>query len=241
MSIASELSGTKPDSLSFLHGVKDCIPTLLGYVCIGFAAGIVGASSGVSTMEIAFMSALVYAGASQFIMCSMLAASNPPSVIILTTFIVNARHLLLSASLAPYFSKYSLWKNIGIGALLTDESFGVASDKLAKGGQVSDRWMNGLNITAYLAWIASCVAGGVLGNWISRPEAFGLDFALPAMFLALLISQLQSVQTSKLKHRLLLVLCMAVLMYLLSWWVPSHIAVIVATMITATIGVLTDK
>ncbi|MEK3948138.1 AzlC family ABC transporter permease [Paenibacillus sp. FSL H7-0703] len=241
MSIASELSGTKPDSLSFLHGVKDCIPTLLGYVCIGFAAGIVGASSGVSTMEIAFMSALVYAGASQFIMCSMLAAASPPSVIILTTFIVNARHLLLSASLAPYFSKYSLWKNIGIGALLTDESFGVASDKLAKGGQVSDRWMNGLNITAYLAWIASCVAGGVLGNWISRPETFGLDFALPAMFLALLISQLQSVQTSKLKHRLLLVLCMAVLMYLLSWWVPSHIAVIVATMITATIGVLTDK
>lgn len=164
MSIASELSETKPDSLSFLHGVKDCIPTLLGYVCIGFAAGIVGASSGVSTMEIAFMSALVYAGASQFIMCSMLAASSPPSVIILTTFIVNARHLLLSASLAPYFSKYSLWKNIGIGALLTDESFGVASDKLAKGGQVSDRWMNGLNITAYLAWIASCVAGGFSGT-----------------------------------------------------------------------------
>lgn len=164
-----------------------------------------------------------------------------PSVIILTTFIVNARHLLLSASLAPYFSKYSLWKNIGIGVLLTDESFGVASDKLAKGGQVSDRWMNGLNITAYLVWIASCVAGGILGNWISLPEAFGLDFALPAMFLALLISQLQSVQISKLKHRLLLVLCMAVLMYLLSWWVPSHIAVIVATVMTATIGVLTDK
>ncbi|MBE0344041.1 branched-chain amino acid ABC transporter permease, partial [Paenibacillus sp. 28ISP30-2] len=87
----------------------------------------------------------------------------------------------------------------------------------------------------------SYVAGGILGNWISRPEAFGLNFALPAMFLALLISQLQSVQTSKLKHRLLLVLCMAILMYLLSWWVPSHIAVIVATMITATIGVLTDK
>lgn len=179
MSIASELSGTKHDSLSFLQGVKDCIPTLLGYVCIGFAAGIVGASSGVSTMEIALMSALVYAGASQFIMCSMLAVASPPSVIILTTFIVNARHLLLSASLAPYFSKYSLWKNIGIGVLLTDESFGVASDKLAKGGQVSDRWMNGLNITAYLAWIASCVAGGILETGF--PDRRFLVWILPCL------------------------------------------------------------
>lgn len=78
MSIASGLSETERDPLHFLQGVKDCIPTLLGYVCIGFAAGIVGASSGVGTMEIALMSALVYAGASQFIMCSMLAASSPP-------------------------------------------------------------------------------------------------------------------------------------------------------------------
>ncbi len=226
---------------TFMQGVRDCLPTLLGYVCIGFAAGMIGVASGLTALEIALMSGLVYAGAAQFIMCSLLAAGSASSVIIMTIFIVNARHFLLCATLAPSFKDNSLLHNIGIGALVTDETFGVASSQLAKGATLGRAWMNGLNLTAYLTWIISCVAGGLVGYRIADPQAFGFDFALPAMFIALLIDQLRSTERSRLKHRLMLVLCMAMSMYILSYVVPSHLAVLLSTLIVATIGVMTEQ
>jgi 4-azaleucine resistance transporter AzlC len=232
---------TKEISPTFAQGMKDCVPTLLGYISIGFAFGIVGVSSNLSVMEIALLSLLVYAGAAQFIICAMLVGNSPLSAIIVTTFIVNLRNFLLSATLAPHFTKYSLMKNIGIGMLVTDESFGVASNKIVKGEQINDHWMNGLNVTAYMCWAISCVVGAISGNWISNPEAFGLDFALTAMFLALLVLQLESVLSSKLKHYLSLILYMTIAMLLLSLFMSSHLAVIFATIIVATIGVVTDK
>ena len=87
---------------------------------------------------------------------------SPLSAIIFTTFIVNLRHLLLSLTLAPHFTRYSVKQNIGFGLLLTDESFGVAMNKLAQQGKLNNRWMHGLNITAYLCWIAACILGGIL-------------------------------------------------------------------------------
>jgi predicted branched-subunit amino acid permease len=189
-------------------------------------------------MEVALLSALVYAGAAQFIICALMVANSSISAIILTTFIVNLRHFLLSATVAPKFTKYSLLKNVGIGALLTDESFGVSSSKIAKGEPINDRWMNGLNITAYVSWIIACA---IFGHLLSNPEAFGFDFALTAMFLALLVLQIESVLPSKLNHYLRLILYMAITMIVLSFLVPSHMAVLISTIIVATIGVVTDK
>ncbi|WP_034293717.1 MULTISPECIES: AzlC family ABC transporter permease [Bacillus] len=232
-----ELEETNP----FLQGVKDCIPTLIGYISIGLAAGIVAAASHLSVLEMALMSILVYAGASQFIICALLVAGSPISVIILTVFIVNLRHLLLSMALAPQFTKYSVLKNVGFATLLTDESFGVAANKVAQGEKLNDHWMNGLNITAYLSWIVSCVIGTLFGKWISNPEVFGLDFALTAMFIALLVLQLQSVKKTKLYFYLSLVLYMIIAMVIFCMFVPSHVAVILSTILVATIGVVTDR
>ena len=235
------VDSTKEMSPTFAQGMKDCVPTLLGYISIGFAFGIVGVSSNLSVLEIALLSALVYAGSAQFIICAMLVVNSPMSAIIVTTFIVNLRNFLLSTTLAPHFTKYSFMKNLGIGILVTDETFGVASNKIIKGEQINDRWMNGLNVTAYICWILSCVTGSVFGKWISNPEKFGLDFALTAMFLALLILQLENVVPTKIKHYISLIVYMTIAMLLLSLFISSHLAVIIATIIVATIGVVTDK
>lgn len=228
-------------SSSFVRGVADGVPTLLGYVSIAFAAGMVGAATHLSILENALLAALVYAGASQFIICAMLAAASPMSAIIFTTFIVNVRHFLMCSTLAPHLKAYSLGKNIGIGALVTDETFAVAMNKIGRGGKIDDRWMNGLNLSAYIVWVLSTAAGAMLGKWISDPQRLGLDFALTAMFVALMILQLQSVKRSVLKHHLVLVFCTIVIMTGLSFFMSSYLAVVLSTMIAATIGVLTER
>ncbi len=182
---------------SFLQGVKECIPTLLGYLSIGIAVGVIAKTVGFSMMEIFLMSLLVYAGSAQFIIAGMIASGGSITAIILTVFIVNVRHVLLSAALSPYFKWMTPAKSVLIGSLITDETFGVAINKAAKQKQISERWMHGLNITAYLNWIAATLAGAWLGEWITEPERFGLDFALPAMFIGLLVLQL----TSRKKNR----------------------------------------
>ncbi|MEI5908871.1 AzlC family ABC transporter permease [Bacillus spongiae] len=226
---------------TFIHGVKDCIPTLMGYISIGIAAGIVGTSSSLSIIEVGLLSGLVFAGASQFIICALLVAGSPFSVILFTTFIVNLRNFLLSMTLAPHFKKYSLMQNIGIGALVTDESFGVAANKIAKGDKINADWMNGLNVMAYICWVLSCLVGAVFGKWIANPEIYGLDFALTAMFLALLVLQLENSKRGKLSLYLSLILYVAITMFVLCMFVPSYIAIIISTVTVATIGVLKDK
>ena len=226
---------------SFSQGVKDCVPTLIGYISIGIAMGIVGAASNLSILEVALLSIFVYAGAAQFIICALLVSGSPFSVIVFTTFIVNLRHFLLSMTIAPSFKNYSLLKNFGIGTLLTDESFGVAANKIAKREMINASWMNGLNLTAYFFWILSCTLGAVFGKWISNPEVLGLDFSLTAMFLALLVLQLESMKRSKLKFYLLLITYVVLSMLVLCMFMPSYIAILLSTIIVATIGVVKDK
>ncbi|MBC1290571.1 AzlC family ABC transporter permease [Listeria booriae] len=226
---------------SFLQGVKDCIPTLLGYISIGIAAGVAGIAANLNVLEVTLLAVFVYAGAAQFIICAMLLTNSTILAIIVTTFIVNFRHFLLGATLAPHFQKDSMLKNIGISLLVTDESFGVAAMKLAKKEPMYVAWMNGLNITAYVVWIASCALGGMVGKLIPNPALFGLDFALTAMFVALFVFQLQSVPKSKLRHIAFLILYMLIFMIGLSFVVSSNVAVVLSTLIVATIGVVTDR
>lgn len=226
---------------SFLQGVKDCIPTLIGYISIGLAFGVIATTSNLSIFENFLLSCLVYAGSAQFIFCSLYMAGAPISVFIITTFIVNLRHFLMSLSIAPYLTRYSSLRNVGFGSLLTDETFGVAITKVMKENYLGGRWMDGLNVTAYLTWIASCVIGGIIGNWLPNPEKWGLDFALVAMFIALLILNLVDVGKTKLMHYLKLICVVAILMYILSNFMPGHLAVLITTIIVATIGVITEK
>ncbi|OOC61106.1 AzlC family ABC transporter permease [Paenibacillus ihbetae] len=224
---------------SFLQGVKDCIPTLLGYLSIGFAAGVVERTAGFSLLEIALISLLLYAGSGQFIAAGMVAAASPVISIIVTIFFVNARHFLLSAAIAPYFKGLSLGKSFFIGSLLTDETFGVASAKAVEEKRLGYKWMVGLNITAYLFWCAANVAGGLVGEWIPDPERYGLDFALPGMFIGLLALQL--ISRKKYKLDMLVVIVSVIAVMATSTFVPGSAAVIIAIMAAATAGLAVER
>lgn len=227
--------------LNFLDGVKACLPTVLGYVGIGIAAGVVGNASHLSFVEITLLSALVYAGAAQFIISGLLLLHSPISAIVTTTFLINSRHLLMSTATAPYFKKDSILNNIGIGALLTDESFAVAMNQVSNKKPINARWMHGLNVTAYLTWIVACLFGAIIGNWLPNPEMFGLDFALTAMFIGLLYLQLISDKSKKITNALLIMGTVALLVYFCMRLMTPELAILCATLIGCLIGVVTDR
>ena len=229
---------TTPDT--FRQGVKDCLPTLLGYISIGLAFGVVAITSNLTIVEILLLSLLVYAGSAQFIFCGLYMAGAPVTVIILTTFIVNLRHFLMSLTVAPYFKNHSALRNIGFGTLLTDETFGVAVTKIAQENRLGGKWMDGLNITAYFTWVASCTIGGAIGKWLPDAESWGLDYALAAMFIALLVLTLASTPRNQVLRYVKLIGIMAITLYGLLYLMPGHLAVLVATLIVATIGVMTE-
>jgi len=224
---------------SFQAGIKACLPTVLGYLGIGFSAGIVGRAAGLSPLEIGLMSILIYAGAAQFIITSLLLLNSPFSAIILTTFIVNSRHLLMSMTLAPRVKSRHFFDRFGIGALLTDESFAVAMNTSLK-RPLDAPFMHGLNITAYLSWIASTVLGALVGSWFPDPERFGLDFALTAMFIGLLYLQFES-ERSRIALNGLLLILVFLLLYISMRYLSPELAVLFATMIAASIGVVISR
>ena len=234
-----QVNSSQRDEDSFIKGVKDCIPTLLGYLSIGIAAGVIQKTAGLSITEITLISLILYAGSAQFIAAGMIAASSSLTAIIITIFFVNLRHILLSAALAPYFRHLSPLRNMLVGSLLTDETFGVAISEAAKKKQISEKWMHGLNITAYLNWLIANLAGAFLAQWISNPKKFGLEFALPAMFIGILI--LTMLGRSKIKLDIVVAIIAVFIAVGSSFMLSSSMGVIVATIIASTVGMVVEK
>lgn len=225
---------------SFMQGVKACIPTILGYLGIGIALGVVGKGAGLSVLEVSLMSIIVYAGSAQFIICGLLLIQAPMSTIIATVFLVNLRHFLMSLSVAPYFRQSSLLENIGIGTLLTDESYGVLVTALKTKQPVSVKWTNGLNLCAYFAWILATALGAWLGSFIPDLQKLGLDFALVAMFLGLFLFQVEFPLRHRTKQTILVIATVVISLYVLMIFSSPEIAVIGSTLIGCLMGVLTN-
>lgn len=228
-------------SLTFKDGVYACIPTLLGYIGIGIAAGVVGKSAHLSVLEITLLAVIIYAGASQFIVSGLMLVATPISAIIFTVFLVNSRHFLMSMATAPTFRKYSILHNIGIGSLLTDESFAVAMNAIANKQPINAAWMHGLNLTAYITWILSCFIGALIGEWLPDPTKFGLDYALVAMFIGLLYLQLIGDKTKRLTNRLIAMLTVTVLLVLLLRFISSEMAILISTFAGCFMGVAMER
>ncbi|MGO3733104.1 MAG: AzlC family ABC transporter permease [Vagococcus sp.] len=225
---------------TFKEGVVACIPTIMGYLGIGIAVGVVGKSMGLSVAAIVFMSILVYGGSSQFVIAGMLMSSSPIYAIVFTTFLINLRHFLMSLSVADYFKDESFSKSIGIGTLLTDESYGVLMTAILTDKSVSFKWISGLNITAYIVWVFSTLLGSLLGDLIPDPNKLGLDFSLMAMFIGLVILQVTYPLIHKTKQTVIILLSVVGSLYVFTHIFSPELSVLLAMLIGCMIGVVTD-
>ena len=208
-------------------------PICLGYLPIGMAFGVLAEKAGLSPLQIGLMSIMVFAGSSQFIAVSMLAGGASAPAIIATTFVVNLRHLLMSSALAVYLRS----AHRGLLALyaygVTDESFAVNLPRFNAGTWSLSRALV-VNHAANLTWFISTVAGGIGGRFI--PEgALGIDYALIAMFICLLIYQIR-----KWIHLLTAVIA-GLTAVGLALVVPGNTYIVIASIMAATAGVLIQR
>lgn len=217
-----------------IKGIKTALPVVLGYIPIGLAFGILASQQGLTILDIFFMSLFVYAGSAQFIASAMIASEAAVVTIIFTTFLVNLRHLLMSASLSQHLKHLSSPIQALIGIGVTDETFAAGLTESSK-GEASPYYYMGLHSTSHISWIVSTVLGGVLGNNIPNPEKWGLGFALSAMFIGLLFMQIKN------KTDILVGLFAGVISLTLAIYFKDNFNIIIASVLAAAIGVCIEQ
>lgn len=127
------LSSTNRAESPLVSAFRQTLPIILGYVPVGFAYGVLAQKSGLSGINTILMSLLVFAGSAQLIAVGLFAAKAAPLAIVATTFVVNLRHLLMSAALAPYLRGWSKSRLALFSYQLTDETFALHVGRFAKG------------------------------------------------------------------------------------------------------------
>ena len=173
----------------FRAGVRDALPILVGFVPFSLVAGVAAVNVGLSPAQAVGLSVVVFAGASQLAAIDLLGRGAPLSVVVFTAVVINLRMMMYSASIAPYFRALrTRWKAF-LAYFLTDHSYALSLSEYAGDGSTDRRWYYlGTAVSAWVVWQAGTVTGAVLGANV--PESWGLSFAVPLVFLALLVPTL---------------------------------------------------
>lgn len=190
----------------FLNGIKGILPILLGVLPFGLIYGVSARGAGLPIIAAQAMSFIVFAGSAQFVTVQLISARVPAGIIIFTACLLNLRHALYSASLAPYVRHLPLrWKML-LAYVLTDEAYAVTithyrqTDEASKqpGAQIDKgqttaprHWyFLGVGLTLWTVWQISTAIGVLLGANV--PTSWSLDFALPLTFIALVVPALKT-------------------------------------------------
>ncbi len=224
---------TRDPKQDLQQGLVAAWPICLGYAPIGMAFGVIAQQAGLSPLQIGLMSVLVFAGSAQFIAVSMIASGAAALSIVVTTFIVNLRHLLMSSALTLFVKNEKKGRLALLAYGVTDESFAVNFSKYRESHWNTNRSLT-VNHTANLAWIASTVAGGYGGQYIP-PGAFGTDYALIAMFICLLVFQLNGARY------VIAALLAAGLSVGMAMVLPGNIHIVLASILAAALGVVIQR
>lgn len=172
---------TRPPT--FVAGLRDGIPIVVGYIPAGMTFGLLARNGGLLLADAAGLSAIVFAGASQYMALGLLQSGAAFAEIILATLLLNFRHFLMSANLSRRLEES---RPMVLGALsfgITDETFSVAS---VRSGPVNSRYLAGLELAAWSAWQLGTITGFVAGSYLPERVELAMGTALYALFAALL-------------------------------------------------------
>ena len=220
----------------FWAGARQTIPLIVGAIPFGIIFGTLAQSSGLSFGGAMAMSAIVFAGSSQFIALGLLGAGTPVGIIVLTTWVVNLRHLLYAVSLVPYLKHLGqVWK-LPLAFWLTDENFMVAIQRYRQDDPSPYKhWYQlGSAVAMYGSWQLSTLVGLTLGQSIPNAAAWGLDFAMVATFIGMTIPYLT-------KRPMVATVIVSGITALLARGLPHQLGLMVAAIAGILTGILSEN
>lgn len=182
---------TSHSSQEFLLGIRDELPILVGVIPFGMIYGILALSVGMDAASAQAMSAIIFAGSAQFMTVQLIGLATPALVMIITAFVINLRHALYSASVAPYVRHLNpAWKGI-LAYLLTDEAYAVTITHYQQDGDLQHKhwYFLGSGLALWISWQLSTAVGVFLGAQV--PASWGLEFTLALTFIALVVPQIK--------------------------------------------------
>jgi 4-azaleucine resistance transporter AzlC len=220
----------------FFAGARNTFPLLLGAFPFGLIYGALAVASGLSLVTAMAMSLLVFAGSAQFIAVGLIAAQAPVLIIVLTTFIVNLRHMLYSATLLPYLKDLPQRWRIPLAFWLTDETFAVTVHRFRRDdASPFKHWYQlGSSLAMYLNWQIWCFVGLVLGDRIPDASGWGLDVAMPITFIGMTIPFVKGMP-------MLVCVLTAGASSLLTIGMPYKLGIIVSAFVGIAAGVVTAQ
>mgnify|MGYP000097271512 FL=1 len=242
-------------STPFWDGVRVSLPVLLGLVPFGMVAGITAVDAGFSPIQAMGLSVVVFAGAAQLAAIDLVGEGGTFAVIVLTAAVINVRHIMYSASIAPYLRRLSLARKALVAYLLTDQAYAFSVERyreteaerredaeatgstaattpipITPGGDGVAYYL-GVALTPWVAWQIATVAGVVLGQGV--PDEWGLSFALPLVFIALLVPTLDGLPA-------VLAAAVSGAVVLAGGAIPFNLGIVVAAVAGVTVGAVAE-
>ncbi|MEO7000868.1 MAG: AzlC family ABC transporter permease [Ktedonobacterales bacterium] len=216
----------------FVRGARDTLPLMPGDIPAGLVYGVAARSAGLPPWLAQAMSAVIFAGSAQFAVVALAATGASAGVIVLTAALLNLRHMLYGASLAPFLRDAPRRWKIVLAYLLTDETYGVVIGRLAPMSQ-SDRlrYILGSGLTLWICWQGSTLIGVVIGSEV--PASLSLDFAATLTFVVLLVPLLTE------RARVGAAVA-AALVAVVAFNAPLRLGLIIATLAGVAVGLVTD-
>jgi 4-azaleucine resistance transporter AzlC len=165
-------------------GLRDIAPAAIAAIPIGLLFGAVAVGKGMSPTEIGLMSLLVFAGGAQFAAIETWIHPAPILTLAFATFLINARHILMGASLSP---KLAMSRSEKLAALffLTDESWAL-SERRALSRPITGAYWVTMGVVLFFNWSVTTFLGAILGSFLGDPARLGADFAFTALFIGLI-------------------------------------------------------
>jgi 4-azaleucine resistance transporter AzlC len=217
----------------FRHALVKTAPLLLGVIPFGLAYGVVATQAGLTVAETVLMSLLVFAGASQFMAVVMIQAGTGMPLIVISTLLINLRHLLMGLSLSPYLSEqHPRWHRL-LAFGLVDETYLTTITHYRESGleQGSPWFMLSSAGLFYCTWATASLIGAIAGHSIPDPMKWGLDFAMPASFITMLLPQIVS-------KRIAIVVAVAAVTATLGYlYVPGKWYILIGALAAVAVGV----
>lgn len=159
-------------------------PVLVTSLVVGTTYGVVARQSGLTVVEASASSLIVFAGAAQLAMLELLRGGGSPVEVAVAIFLINARHLLMAAAIRPFVTRAPVLSRLALGYVLTDEAFAMGIGWFRR-PRTELAYFATFGIALWACWNVATVAGALIGSSFEHPQRFGVDFAITAVFVAI--------------------------------------------------------